>query len=103
MGSITRVDFSKVKDFSSQLSKSSQSLRDILATTQQTVAKVGTRDSYSGAGAEQFTTNFNALSKKFHIFYDAVQNYAKFLNTASDAYQQADKDVARLADSLLNK
>lgn len=61
-----------------------------------------TTNSWQSQAANDLRERFKALSTKFEDFYNAINNYAQFLDNTANAYEAADKKIEQRADELLN-
>ena len=90
-----------------ELRNAAESLRKYVSEMSATLdnAKTTTKNtagSWESAAAENLRTRFNDLSATFQDFYDAITNYATFLDNTATSYEEADKTVTSKADELLN-
>lgn len=61
-----------------------------------------TTKDWQSTAAQTLRDRFESLAGKFDDFYNAIENYAKFLDNTANAYEAADKKIEQRADELLN-
>ena len=91
-----------------ELRNSATSLRENVNNMQATLDEAtqtinGTAASWESAAAENLRQRYTTLSQKFQDFYDAIQNYATFLDNTAASYESADKKIEERANELLNQ
>lgn len=91
-----------------ELAKAAASLREQVNNMQATLDEAtqtinGTAASWESAAAENLRSRYDSLKSKFSDFYQAITNYAKFLDNTAASYESADKKIEERANELLNQ
>lgn len=94
-----RISYAEVLNDAQVLMTSSNEMKDIFDNTERIMNTLG--NSWESEAASQFAAKFNQLKAKFPLFYEAVQNYSKFLSSTVETYQAADQAIKNSADSNL--
>ncbi len=98
---IQEISYEQVLSSAQSLSSSSGNMNKILDDIKQKMQAINTEDTWKSKAAAEFTVKFNKLASKFHLFYDAIQNYSKFLIDTVETYQTADAAIASKVEELL--
>ena len=94
-----RISYNEVLNDAQVLMQSSNEMKNIFDQVERIMATLN--NSWQSQAANQFTAKFNQLKSKFPMFYEAVQNYSKFLTQTVETYQAADQAIGSSADSNL--
>ena len=88
-----------LRDSSSTIKKEIEEVKNSLDTAKRIIMQ--TEESFRGTAADEIRNNFNSLSTKFADFYQAMTDYAKFLENTAGAYDQAEGAIQKAADEVL--
>ena len=94
-----KISYAEVLNDAQILMNSSNEMKNIFEETERIMATLDS--SWQSEAASQFAAKFNQLKAKFPLFYEAVQNYSKFLTSTVETYQAADQAIANAADNNL--
>ena len=95
------IEYARVEEIASSLEKSSTKMKEILNKSTELMNTVNTSDTIQSDGAEQLYLKYKSLSTKFEEFYNAIVEYAKFLHEVVRVYNEADKNIGKQANDLL--
>ena len=93
------ITTSVLRDSSSTIKREVEELKSALDTAKRIIMQ--TEESFRGTAADEIRNNFNSLSTKFNDFYQAITDYAKFLENTATAYDQAEGSIQKAADEVL--
>ena len=96
-----QVNSVELRNAGADLRKNVNNMKSTLDEATQTIN--GTAASWESMAAENLRRRYTSLSAKFSDFYDAINNYALFLDKTAEAYEAADKKIEERANELLNK
>ena len=76
---------------------------EIMKSSLQTASNVisTTSTSFQGTGADAIRNKYHSLEGKFNDFYNAMTNYATFLETVANRYEEENANIAKKAEELL--
>lgn len=76
---------------------------EIMRSSLQTASNVisTTSTSFQGTGADAIRNKYHSLEGKFNDFYNAMTNYATFLETVANRYEEENANIAKKAEELL--
>ncbi len=60
-----------------------------------------TRDSLQGVAGDTIRNKYAALEQKFNDFYQAMTNYATFLEKTATEYEQQEQIISKAAEDVL--
>ena len=77
---------------------------EIMRSSLQTASNVmsATSNSFQGTGPDTIRNKFHSLEGKFYDFYNAMTNYANFLEMVANRYDEENATVAKKAEELLS-
>lgn len=90
----SKLDYGTVASYSANLQSYSTDMKTLLDEITALFGKIGTDDVWSGTAADSAKVKFDALSKKFPGFYNAILDCATYLNSVIATYQAVDKKVS---------
>lgn len=74
-------------------------MKDALETANNVMSR--TSESFESSAADAFRDQYNQLKSKFDKFYDAMKEYADFLEATANTYDDTDQTIAKAAQDLL--
>lgn len=95
------VDYTRIEEIAQTLDKSSANMKSILDRSTELMNTVNTSDTIKSDGAEELYLKYKSLSTKFEAFYNAISEYARFLHEVVRVYNEADKNIGKQANDLL--
>ena len=94
------ITVSQVRTAASTIKKRANNLNSILSDVKKQMNNIS--NSWKSSAQEQYTKNFNSLSKNFGEFYKAVNDFGDTLNKVAEIYEKFDKTVQKDAGNLAN-
>lgn len=91
----SRLSYGKVRDMSSQLSSSANSMANILNEVEAQFNKIGDEGTWSGTAAAEVKAEFDTLKSKFGEFSQAIADCSAYLNNVVANYEAADKALTQ--------
>lgn len=89
------LSYTEINSIADQLGQKASSMQSLLEESiKPEMDKVETDGVWSGDAAEQAKSEFNALSAKFHEFYEAITDCSTYLKNTVARYQAVDRAVS---------
>ena len=60
-----------------------------------------TAQSFQGSAADTLRDKYNTLQNKFNDFYEAMENYSKFLEQTANSYIETNANISKAAEEVL--
>ena len=98
MDNTIAISYEKVRSAAADLRSKEKAIRDTLATISQNMDK--TREQWESDAADGLRGQYSNLKVKYADFENAIEEYAKFLDTAANAWESFDKQTAAKASEL---
>ena len=94
------ISVNQVRNAATTIKKHANNLNSILSDVKKQMNTIS--NSWKSSAQEQYTKNFNSLSKNFGEFYKAVNDFGDTLNKVAENYEKFDKNVKTNASNLAN-
>lgn len=90
---ITDLTYAEVKNISSKLKTSANSMQQTLESVTKQLNKIGSDNVWSGTAAAEEKAEFDKLTKKFPEFHKAVSDASTYLAQVVANYEQVDRTI----------
>ena len=98
---IEKISYEEVTNIANSLHNSASTIKTILDETTKKMARMNTEETWKSQAALDLVEKYKVLASKFDMFYNAIDNYSKFLNQTVATYQAADKTISSKVDEIL--
>lgn len=97
------IDYQAIRDCANDMEDVNKKLREKLESISNEMKAVNTEDVYFSTDAQDCLEKFNAMAtKRIPQFYDVIEGYVKFLNTAVETYESTNKTLQSNVESNID-
>lgn len=97
----TDIDYDKAAQIATNLLAESQRMIEEFNTLKAHFAEINNGSGiFDGTAASEVRTKFDSFASTFHVFNEAVESYAKYIQQAAANYQNVDKAAQNAISGL---
>ncbi len=91
-GMMTDINYDRAAQIAAELLTESQKMIETFDSLKSYFSEINNGSGiFDGTAASEVRAKFDSFASTFHVFNEAVESYAKYIQTASENYQKVDK------------